>query len=221
LQIVASLGGRHPTFYNVPQSSIGGRAAVVRETREHDPSEILFMIAIRNACWAVLVLAALAGCNKPEEANQNVTKPPVAPGSAPESPPPAPATKAEMKPEGAPAPAAKEEVPKESGEAPRVEAPVIEAPKVEPPKDEKKADNEAAAVRFSAEELAEIKKLPASDQDRALKQLVCPVSGESLGSMGVPFKVSAEGKTFFLCCKGCNKEVKADPKAVVAKLNQK
>ena len=56
------------------------------------------MIAIRNAWWAVLVLAALAGCNRPEEANQDVTKPPVAPGNAPESPPPAPATKAEMKP---------------------------------------------------------------------------------------------------------------------------
>ena len=63
------------------------------------------MIAIRNAWWAVLVLAVLAGCNKPEEANQDVTKPPVAPGNAPESPPPAPATKAEMKPEEAPAPA--------------------------------------------------------------------------------------------------------------------
>ncbi len=181
------------------------------------------MIAIRNAWWAVLVLAALAGCNKLEEANQGVTKPPVAPGNAPESPPPAPATKAEMKPEEAPAPApaAKEEMPKESAAAPKVEAPVIEAPKVEPPKEETKADDEAAAVQLSAEELAEIKKLPASEQDRALKQLVCPVSGESLGSMGVPVKVNAEGKTFFLCCKGCNKEVKADPKAVVAKLNQK
>jgi YHS domain-containing protein len=38
--------------------------------------------------------------------------------------------------------------------------------------------------------------------------------------MGVPLKVSAEGKTFFLCCKGCNKELKANPQAVVAKLGK-
>ena len=36
--------------------------------------------------------------------------------------------------------------------------------------------------------------------------------------MGVPIRVTAEGKTFFLCCKSCEKEVKADPKAIVAKL---
>ncbi len=36
--------------------------------------------------------------------------------------------------------------------------------------------------------------------------------------MGTPIKVTAEGKTFYLCCKGCKKDVDADPKAVVAKL---
>ncbi len=181
------------------------------------------MIVLRNAWWAALVLATFAGCNKPEEANQNVTPPPVAPNPAPESPPPLPATKSEMKSEEAPVPAPKEETPKEPAvEAPKVEAPTIEAPRVEPPKTEApKADEKTAAVSLSDEEVAEIKKLPAAKQDLAMKQLVCPVSGELLGSMGVPFEVSAEGKTFFLCCKGCNKEVKADPKAVIAKLNRK
>jgi hypothetical protein len=42
----------------------------------------------------------------------------------------------------------------------------------------------------------------------------------NLGSMGVPIKVSAEGKTAYLCCKGCNKDFDKDPKAVFAKLGK-
>ena len=53
-------------------------------------------------------------------------------------------------------------------------------------------------MTLGADELAEIKKLPADEQAVALKQIVCPVSGEHLGSMGVPLKVTAEGKTFSL-----------------------
>jgi hypothetical protein len=37
------------------------------------------------------------------------------------------------------------------------------------------------------------------------------VSHEELGSMGPPLKVSRGGKSTFLCCKGCLKEVRADP----------
>jgi YHS domain-containing protein len=39
--------------------------------------------------------------------------------------------------------------------------------------------------------------------------------------MGKPIKVSAEGRTFFICCEGCEEKVKSDPKAVIAKLDQK
>jgi hypothetical protein len=102
--------------------------------------------------------------------------------------------------------------------------PEIEGPKVEPPKKEgegeSKEPGKTASVTLSEEEVAEIKKLPANEQTVALKQAVCPVSGEHLGEMGMPLKVSAEGRTFYLCCKSCNKEVVADPKGVVAKLNQ-
>jgi len=101
----------------------------------------------------------------------------------------------------------------------------IEPPAVTPaaPKEEaadKKAD---AAVKpaLSALDLAEIEKLPAADKAMAMAQLTCPVTGENLGSMGVPLKVSAEGKTFLLCCKGCNQDVKDNPKEVVAKLLKK
>ena len=57
--------------------------------------------------------------------------------------------------------------------------------------------------------------------DAALKQAVCPVSGEHLGSMGTPFKITAEGRTFYLCCDGCVDKVKEDPKGVLAKLDKK
>jgi hypothetical protein len=83
-------------------------------------------------------------------------------------------------------------------------------------------ETKADAVKLSDEEIAEINKLPAEDKKIALAQLVCPVSGDHLGeaSMGPPIKQVVDGTTFFLCCSGCEKEVKADPKAVLAKLKK-
>ena len=79
----------------------------------------------------------------------------------------------------------------------------------------------AKTVSLTADEKAEIGKLSdKADQDAALTQATCPVSGENLGSMGVPIKVSADGKTAYLCCKGCNKDFDKDPKAVFAKLGK-
>ena len=54
-----------------------------------------------------------------------------------------------------------------------------------------------------------------------LRNTVCPVSGDHLGNMGAPVKITAEGRTFYLCCKSCQDDVKADPKAVIAKLDKK
>ena len=91
-----------------------------------------------------------------------------------------------------------------------------EGPKMEGPKEGKA---EAPAAKLSSEELAEIKKLPAAEQDAAIKQVVCPVSEHHLGSMEMPVKVTAEGRTFYLCCADCQEGLKADPKAVIAKLD--
>ena len=176
------------------------------------------MIAIRKFGWSVVVLAAFAGCGKQEPATTTPTNEtaPISGVPAPETPPAA-TTPSEMKPEpdkGATSTPA--DMPKD--------APVIEAPQPTPAtKDEKKPDDKskdeaAAAASLSTEELAEIKKLSGSEPELALKQGVCPVSGEHLGSMGMPVKVTAAGRTFYLCCKGCNKDVKDDPAAVVAKL---
>lgn len=34
----------------------------------------------------------------------------------------------------------------------------------------------------------------------------CVISGEKLGSMGAPVKVSHDGTDVYLCCKGCRKD---------------
>jgi Cu(I)/Ag(I) efflux system membrane fusion protein len=59
-----------------------------------------------------------------------------------------------------------------------------------------------------------------SDEDRALAtaQRVCPISGLALGGMGAPYKMEVNGRTLFLCCKGCEKAVLKDPDAALRKL---
>lgn len=185
------------------------------------------MFSIRKPWWAALTAAALvAGCaseeppaavpaaNTPHEADLPGASKADEPKDAAKAPPATPAEP--KKDETAP----KVEAPKDDApkvEAPKVEPPKVEAPKVEAPKTEAP---KTAAAGATAEELAEIEKLPADEQELALKQLNCPVSDEHLGAMGVPIKVTAEGKTFFICCKGCKKDVEANPKAVVAKLTK-
>jgi hypothetical protein len=64
-----------------------------------------------------------------------------------------------------------------------------------------------ATSRLTPEQLAEIAKLPADDQTLAKQQVLCPVTMEPLGSMGKPLKVSVNGDSVFVCCKGCVKTV--------------
>ena len=129
-------------------------------------------------------------------------------------------------------PKAEEPLTPAQAEEPKAEEPKAEEPKAEEPKaEEPKAEEpevEAApslegpganAATLGDEEIAEIKKLPAEDHEFAIAQAVCPVSGENLGSMDVPLKVNAEGRDFYICCKGCEKKVKSDPKSVLAKLD--
>lgn len=48
----------------------------------------------------------------------------------------------------------------------------------------------------------------------------CPVSGEELGSMGAPVRFDLGGREVLLCCKGCVKSAKADPKKVAAAVDK-
>lgn len=47
-------------------------------------------------------------------------------------------------------------------------------------------------------------------------QKTCPVSKEDLDSMGGPLKVTRGDKSVFICCKGCLKEVQANPDKFLA-----
>lgn len=71
----------------------------------------------------------------------------------------------------------------------------------------------------ATEEMPEgLSKLSEADRTAALKQRVCPVTGKELGSMGAPPKVVVEGKDVFLCCVGCEEEVRNDPGKYLSKL---
>jgi hypothetical protein len=78
-----------------------------------------------------------------------------------------------------------------------------------------------AAAKLTDDEIAEINKIePASDRKVALEQKLCPQSGDHLGSMEVPIKVTLKGQTVFLCCGGCKKEAEAKPDETLAKLGK-
>ncbi len=61
-------------------------------------------------------------------------------------------------------------------------------------------------------------KLSDADRPAALAQKVCPVSDKPLGSMGKPPKVTVEGRDVFLCCSGCEGDLKREPAKYLAKL---
>jgi YHS domain-containing protein len=132
------------------------------------------------------------------------------------TPPPAPSTTAAPAPKTddiKPAPVSdkKDDAPK--GDMPKGDAPKLEGPKADTSK--------SAALKLTDKEIAAIKELPADEAALALAQGLCPIGGDHLGAMGKPFKVSAEGKTLFLCCDGCEADFKKDPKAALAKVSAK
>lgn len=114
-----------------------------------------------------------------------------------------------------------------SGETP---APVVEStPPVagrSPEERAKKGTAESAPIRteavvapvqLAADELAEIAKLPADEQELAKKQTFCLINQKGhLGAMGVPIKVTHEAKVGFLCCEGCKEAFDKDPAAAFA-----
>src|SRR5262245_22519156 len=65
---------------------------------------------------------------------------------------------------------------------------------------------------------ANLAKLSAEDRKLAEAQKTCPTSGEPLGSMGVPQKLTLNGETVFVCCASCVKGAEADPDATLKKV---
>ena len=60
--------------------------------------------------------------------------------------------------------------------------------------------------------------LSAADRAAAEKQRVCPVSGDVLGAMDTPYKVTVKGQIVFLCCPACEKELLKNPDKYLAKM---
>jgi hypothetical protein len=60
--------------------------------------------------------------------------------------------------------------------------------------------------------------LAPAERAQAVRQKVCPVTGERLGAMGTPPAVVIEGRTVFLCCKGCEAALRKDPAKYLSKL---
>ncbi|MCC6127235.1 MAG: hypothetical protein IT426_19920 [Pirellulales bacterium] len=93
------------------------------------------------------------------------------------------------------------------------------APPPEPKADEQKS--EAAPAETAAAEISEgLKELNPEDLAAAQKQKICPVTGEALGSMGKPYKVTVKDQTVFLCCEHCEEAIKKDPDKYLAKLKK-
>jgi hypothetical protein len=68
---------------------------------------------------------------------------------------------------------------------------------------------------------ANLDKLDPDDRKLAEEQKYCALENENrLGVMGVPVKVVLKSEPVFLCCKGCRKEVEADPDKTLAKVKE-
>ena len=80
------------------------------------------------------------------------------------------------------------------------------------------APKETPAGQASTDVSSGLAELSVEDRELAKKQRVCPVSGELLGAMGKPFKTTVKGKTVFLCCEGCEHDLKENPDKYLAKL---
>jgi Cu(I)/Ag(I) efflux system membrane fusion protein len=74
--------------------------------------------------------------------------------------------------------------------------------------------------QFSDLAVKHLEKLSAADRELAVAQEVCPITGEPLGSMGVPVKVMLDGEPVFLCCRGCEPEAQAHPSETLAKVQK-
>jgi len=83
------------------------------------------------------------------------------------------------------------------------------------------ADHEHGTETSDTSEMPEgLADLPDEERAAAVEQKICPVSGELLGSMGAPIKVTVKDREVFLCCAGCEGAITEDPDKYLAKLDE-
>jgi hypothetical protein len=78
----------------------------------------------------------------------------------------------------------------------------------------------AAAEAAQPDDRPGLAELSTADRALAEKQKLCPVTGEALGSMGKPVKITVKGQTVFLCCAGCEGKIRKDPDTYLAKMKK-
>lgn len=177
------------------------------------------MNLVRRSAWAVVMLGIAAGCTGEDESTAPAAGPAIKQAPSGEKKHSNPAdnnvpSKDEGSKEMQPPPPPPEPTKKAEDEKKGGEQPALQGPKTE-------GKGDTAAAKLTPEEIATIKQLPAADQELALKQAVCPVSEGHLGQaeMGKPYKTTVNGRTVFLCCKGCEDDLKADPQKFLVKLD--
>ncbi len=81
-------------------------------------------------------------------------------------------------------------------------------------------DSAAKAADDAADDLPGLKDLSEADRKLAETQKFCPVSGNRIGTAGMtPYKMTFQGRTFFLCCDGCKDEVENHPDKYLKKID--
>ena len=78
-----------------------------------------------------------------------------------------------------------------------------------------------SALESTSELATNLGKLSAEDRKVAEQQKFCAVqNGVPLGAMGVPVKVTLEGKPVFLCCQACKDRAEKDAKKTLSKAQE-
>ena len=90
-------------------------------------------------------------------------------------------------------------------------------PETEQAEDEQAEDD----VAEDDDEGLDFEGLSVEDRKLAKAQKVCPVSDQTLGSMGTPIRIEHDGKVIFFCCQMCKPRFEADPEPYLAKLQKK
>jgi hypothetical protein len=75
-------------------------------------------------------------------------------------------------------------------------------PSILPP-DQSESVADPSPLRLTEEFLANIAQLNADDQSLSKLQVLCPITEEPLGSMGIPLKIIVDGEPVMICCEGC------------------
>ncbi len=124
---------------------------------------------------------------------------------------------------GGPQSSGRPNVPSTPGPRPGDPSPVEQGKPDQPPAGtpvRSKPEPRVAVAVPSDEDLKNIGQLPEADRKLALAQRICPITSASLGSMGVPIKVTLRGQTVFLCCKGCVGKARKAPEETLQKIVQ-